>query len=158
MRLAPIFFAVLLLTVGCGDRATGQSSSNFGIENPREFAEAVSRRVASEGVEPIRQVIGQFGSGDVTPDPSGLEGGLVMFDRAINGDEARVWNRIEDVSLADQYRAIYYLHVFNDRTYLFTRYEFARTGPRTWNLIGVTFGSNWQQVALIATPGFRSQQ
>lgn len=157
MRLVPMLFVVLLLAVGCGDRASGQSTSNFGIENPREFADSISRRVATEGVAPIREVIGRF-SGASSPDLSGLEGGLILFDRGINGGEARVWNRIEDINLADQYRSIFYLHVFNDQTYLFTRYEFARTGPRTWNLIGVTFGSNWQQVALVTTPGFRTQQ
>ena len=104
---------------------------------------------------PIRETYAQFGAfnGDI----SAIEGALMLFERGIQNKEARSWNEIEDVALRDQLGAIYYLHVFEDVTYLFTRQDFVRTGPRTRSLTALTFGSQWNQVAVATTPGFANQ-
>lgn len=104
---------------------------------------------------PIREVFTQFGQ--ATTNQATMEGTFALFERAIGGKEASVWNEVEDVALRDQFRTIYYLHVFDAQTFLFTRFDFARTGPRTWSLIGLTFGSQWNQVVVSTTPGFSSQ-
>jgi hypothetical protein len=104
---------------------------------------------------PIRETFAQFGT--FNGDSSTIEGALILYERDIQGREARSWTEIEDVALRDQLRSIYYLHVFDDVTFLFTRHDFVRTGPRTWSLITLSFGSQWNQVAVVTTPSFTTQ-
>lgn len=150
-------FLVLFLSISLGTcaRATESNTSVFGIEDVSGFADTLSAEIAAEGMTPLRRTFDQFGPG-ATADRVNLEGALVAFDRAIGEQDAIRWSKIEDLMLGDEVRTIYFLHVFDNNTYLFTRYDFVRVGPRTWNLIGATFGGQWSQVVLPTTPSYRS--
>jgi len=143
-----------LLAVGC-DRARGTGTGIYAISDPNEFAETLARRIASEGMLPIRETFSQFGQ--ATVDQATMEGTFALFERAIAGKQARSWDEIEDIGLRDRTRTIYYLHVFDERTVLFTRFDFIRSSAQTWSLIGLTFGSQWNQIVVPTTPGFASQ-
>ena len=145
----------LSISIGTCARAAESNTSIFGIEDVSGFAESLSAEIATDGMAPLRRTFEQFGT-EATANRVNLDGAIIAFERAIGEQDATRWSRIEDLMLGDEVRTVYFLHVYPNNTCLFTRYDFVRVGPRTWNMIAATFASQWGQVAVPTTQGFRS--
>jgi hypothetical protein len=87
-----------------------------------------------------------------------METALTTYERAIERRPPLHWAKVEDVSLSGQMRRIYYVHVFNESTILYTRFEFLNLGERGWALARLSFGSSWENIAGDFSPGWRPTQ
>jgi hypothetical protein len=156
LRWAFASFIAVFLAMQADARA--QMAQAFGISpisaaDPSAFAETVSRQVSTQGTDPIRATMQQLNGGAELPIQ--LDAAFTIYERQIANQDAQTWRKIEDLTLSDSVRKIYYLHVFNGAP-LFTRYDFVNAGRQGWLLTGVFFASAWDQVASPVTPGFAS--
>jgi hypothetical protein len=146
-----ILAALVLALAACSQAESVAGASVFSqpAEDPVAHGNALAVRISREGMTPVREVFARMAQ--VTPQVSQA---VDTLDTAIGGRPARSWQLIEDVTLSNTIRKIYYLHAF-DGTLLFTRLDYVREGD-TWYFVGFYFANNWELVASPTTPGFHS--
>lgn len=121
-------------------------------DDPATYAATIARQMQTEDVAPLRYIFAELSGGQVS---TNVDANLMAFERAIAHREARLAQQIEDITLSDTVRQIYYYHYYGDNTWLFTRFEFARVGEQSWALTGLTFSASWTGIVLGVTPGFQ---
>ena len=144
---------VLVLAIALAACSQAESVVNMSVfdqptPDPRAHAERIGERVAGSGVAAIREEFARMGQTNQQ-----IEQALATIDTGIAGRRPRSWRMIEDTTLSDTVRNIYYLHAY-EGTLLFTRLDYIRDGD-TWYFIGYYFANSWQMVASPTTPGFQ---
>ncbi|HWA01767.1 MAG TPA: hypothetical protein VG841_15775 [Caulobacterales bacterium] len=117
--------------------------------DPAAFTFRISQQVAHERMEPIRRTMEEIVKRPIPPETSVP---LAQMAQILGTRDADQITKLDDVSLANTLRSIYYFHNFGD-TRLFTRYDFTRESSG-WTLTAVSFATSWRDVALPVTPGW----
>jgi hypothetical protein len=119
--------------------------------DPASYMQDFGQHIAAHGMAPIRDVTTAMFNGEVSPQMNQI---MLFYDGYIGHEPARSWSVIDDVTLSDHVRMIFALFVFSSHQFLFTRTDFIRVDNSNWSMNGVSFGSNWSQVAVTLSPGF----
>jgi hypothetical protein len=154
MKLSFAAFVVVLMCVLAPDLARAEDPP-ITIADPASYVATVARQMQTEGMQPLRATFAQIASdssGRLSPE---IDANIVVYERAIEHRPARLYRLLDDVTLADTVRHIYYYHYFGANAWLFTRFEFVRISDQRWALSGISFTSDWRTIALVTTPGFR---
>jgi hypothetical protein len=148
IRSLALVFALVVSACSQAESVASNSVFDQPAPDPRAHGDQIAARIAESGVATIREEFARIGQTNQQ-----IETALTTIDTAIGGRPPLSWRMIEDVTLSDTVRNIYYLHTYQG-TLLFTRLDFVREGG-TWYFVGYYFANNWQMVASPTTPGFQ---
>lgn len=145
-----LLLAAFAFVVSFAAPAGAQTAQSIPVTDPAQFATSLANRIATGGMEPIRETIRQmYNGGDLDVQN---EAAITAYVRYLESHNADRFSKLEDMTLGDAIRRIYYLHSFGGRL-LFTRLDFALTGSG-WLLTAISYGSSWSQVATPSSPGW----
>lgn len=156
MKLTFAAFIIIMLVCGLAPGFARAEDPPITVADPGSYVATVARQMQTEGMQPLRATFAQIASdssGRLSPE---IEANIVVYERAIEHRPARLYRLLDDVTLADTVRHIYYYHYFGGNAWLFTRFEFVRISDQRWALSGLSFTSDWRTIALVTTPGFRA--
>lgn len=124
--------------------------------DPGRYATEFSDRMSVGGVAPLRVLYNEmFANASL---PANIEAALLTYERGITNPRALRSEVVEDIALSQSYRAIYTYAYYGSNSWIFVRLDFVRIGADEWALSAASFGSEWNSVAIAATPSFVSNR
>lgn len=140
-KLFVLVWALLVSPFALSSPSAAQTVQNtITTDDPAAYSQQLADRITTDGVAALRPVLAQIYSIQVrVPNgavqlPPQAEAQFATMQGLIAGRHAVVAQKLDDVTLANTLRSIYYYHYYGENLWVFTRFDFARVGNNQWAL------------------------
>ena len=164
--LTVMILGILLATFALPSVAMAQNAvaKTITTPDPGAYSQQLADRIATDGVAALRPVLTQLYAIQVHVPaasaqlPPQYEAQFTTMQSVIAGRHATINRKLDDVTLADTLRSIFYYDYFGDNVWIFTRFDFVRVGDNRWAVSLVLWGGDESVVGIAPAPGFHSLQ
>ncbi|PZO52373.1 MAG: hypothetical protein DCF16_09610 [Alphaproteobacteria bacterium] len=160
-----IVLVLLAAPFALSSPSAAQTSPNtITTDDPAAYSQQLADRVTTDGVAALRPVLTQIYSIQVrVPNgsvqlPPQVEAQFSTMQGLIAGRRAVVVQKLDDVTLANTLRSIYYYYYFGDNLWVFTRFDFARVADGQWALSYLVWSGDQNAIGISPRPDYHATE
>lgn len=164
-KLLILVWALLVAPLALSSPSAAQIAQNtITTDDPATYSQQLADRVTTDGVAALRPALAQIYSIQVqVPNgsvqlPPQVEAQFTTMQGLIAGRHAVVAQKLDDITLANTLRSIYYYHYFGGNLWVFTRFDFARIADGQWALSYMLWSGDQNSIGISPTLSYRPTQ